>query len=118
MIGPMVADAAVMADAYAGEYRPSFVIIPMMILPMPTASATAEPDMPEKISDETTFTCPSPPLKQRLSRNGRIEPAQHEVHRRGADHRQPDAEPADCKQRQQQDGSGERLNHSRASLQK
>ena len=32
-----------------------------MIRPMPTASAMADPDMPEKISEDTTFTCPSPP---------------------------------------------------------
>ncbi len=36
----------------------------MMILPMPTASATALPDMPEKMSEDTTFTCPSPPRNQ------------------------------------------------------
>ena len=30
--------------------------MPMMILPMPAASATAEPDMPEKISEATTLT--------------------------------------------------------------
>lgn len=35
--------------------------MPMMILPMPAASATAEPDMPEKISEATMLTCPSPP---------------------------------------------------------
>ena len=36
----------------------------MMILPMPAASATAEPDMPEKISEAMTLTWPSPPLKR------------------------------------------------------
>ncbi len=36
----------------------------MMTLPMPAASATAEPDMPEKIRLETTLTWPRPPLKR------------------------------------------------------
>jgi len=35
--------------------------MPMMILPIPAASATAEPDMPEKITLATTLTWPSPP---------------------------------------------------------
>ena len=36
----------------------------MIIFPIPAASATAEPDIPEKIKEATTFTCPSPPLKR------------------------------------------------------
>ena len=35
----------------------------MMTFPIPAASATAEPDMPEKIKLATTFTWPRPPLK-------------------------------------------------------
>ena len=35
----------------------------MMILPIPAASATAEPDMPEKIRDATTLTCPKAALE-------------------------------------------------------
>ncbi len=36
-------------------------------LPTPTTSAMAEPDMPEKISDDTTFTWPMPPRKRPTS---------------------------------------------------
>jgi hypothetical protein len=64
MIGPMMAADAVIAAAYATGYFPSRVIMPMMIRPMPTASAIAEPDMPAKMTLETTFTCPSPPRRR------------------------------------------------------
>jgi hypothetical protein len=37
-------------------------------LPLPAASATAEPDMPAKITDCTTLTWPSPPRKRPTSR--------------------------------------------------
>ena len=39
----------------------------MMMRPIPAASATAEPDMPEKISEATTLTCPRPPRKRPTS---------------------------------------------------
>ncbi|MNL62678.1 hypothetical protein D3C87_1867210 [compost metagenome] len=53
----------------------------MMMRPMPTASAIAEPDMPEKMRLENTFTCPSPPRKrpttacEKRSRRSAREPA-------------------------------------------
>ena len=39
----------------------------MVSLPTPTTSAIAEPDMPEKISDDTTLTWPRPPRKRPTS---------------------------------------------------
>ncbi len=56
MIGPMTAAEAVMAAAYWTGYLPSRVIMPMMMRPMPTASAIAEPDMPAKMMLATTLT--------------------------------------------------------------
>ena len=55
--------------------------MPMMILPIPAASATAEPDIPEKISEAMTLTWPSPPRKrptmaiQKFSNRSEIVPA-------------------------------------------
>ena len=43
MIGPMTAVAAVSAAAKAGGYLPSLVIMSCIILPLPAASAMAEP---------------------------------------------------------------------------
>src|SRR3546814_7666506 len=45
MIGPITAVAAVSAAAKLGAYLPSFVIMFCIILPVPAASAMAEPDM-------------------------------------------------------------------------
>ena len=59
-----MAEAAVIAAAYPLVYLPLLVIMPIMIFPIPAASATAEPDIPEKISEATTLTCPKPPLKR------------------------------------------------------
>ena len=48
---------------------------------MPAASATAEPDIPEKIKEATTFTWPKPPLNlpttaiQKFSNRSVIVPA-------------------------------------------
>ncbi len=48
---------------------------------MPAASATADPDMPEKMSEAMTLTWPSPPLNrptvatQKLRSRSVIEPA-------------------------------------------
>src|SRR4051812_46272264 len=39
----------------------------MMMRPIPTASAIADPDMPAKIMLATTFTCPRPPRKRPTS---------------------------------------------------
>ena len=56
------------------------VIIPIIIFPIPAASATAEPDIPEKIKEATTLTCPNPPLNlpttatQKLSKRSVIVP--------------------------------------------
>ena len=56
IIGPIVAVAAVIAAAYPGLYRPLFTIIPIINFPIPAASATAEPDIPEKMRLATTLT--------------------------------------------------------------
>ena len=40
----------------------------MTILPLPAASAMAEPDMPAKMMLCTTFTWPSPPRKRPTSK--------------------------------------------------
>src|SRR3546814_20424624 len=50
MIGPITAVAAVSAAAKLGAYLPSFVIMFCIILPVPAASAMAEPDMPAKMT--------------------------------------------------------------------
>jgi hypothetical protein len=62
MMGPIVAEAAVIAAAYPGGKRFPFVIISIIIFPIPAASAIADPDIPEKINDATTLTWPNPPL--------------------------------------------------------
>ena len=67
MIGPMMAADALIAAAYAIGYLPSRVIMGMMMRPMPTASAIADPDMPAKMMFATTLTCPRPPLKRPTS---------------------------------------------------
>ena len=64
MIGPMTDDTQVSAAANAGGYFPSLVIIDCMILPEAAASASAEPDMLEKMMLCTTLTWARPPRKR------------------------------------------------------
>ncbi len=44
----------------------------MMTLPMPAASATAEPDMPEKIIEAMMLTWPSPPRSRPTSATQKV----------------------------------------------
>ena len=48
-------------------YLPSAVIIVCISLPLPAASAIAEPDMPAKMIDCTTLTWARPPRKRPTS---------------------------------------------------
>ena len=59
----MVAEAAVTAAANSRGY-PSSVMALISIVPSPAASATAEPDMPAKITLPTMFTWARPPRSQ------------------------------------------------------
>ena len=52
------------AAAKLDGYLPPCVIICCIILPVPTASAMAEPDMPAKMMLWTTLTCARPPRKR------------------------------------------------------
>src|SRR3546814_10241929 len=52
MIGPITAVAAVNAAAKLAGYRPSLVIMSCIILPVPAASAIAEPDRSEEHTSE------------------------------------------------------------------
>ncbi len=61
MMGPMTEDAAVNAAAKLAVYLPSFVIRTCMSLPLPAASASAEPDIPAKMMLCATLTCARPP---------------------------------------------------------
>ena len=63
MIGPMVEDAAVTPTARWSLYPRSRIAL-TSIVPSPPASATAAPDMPAKMTDAITLTCPSPPFSQ------------------------------------------------------
>ena len=80
MIGPITAVAAVSAAAKLGVYLPSAVISDCIILPVPAASAMAEPDMPAKMIDCRMLTKASPPRKrpttalQNSSRRAVIDP--------------------------------------------
>ena len=67
MIGPMTAVTAVSAAAKAAVYLPPDVIIVCIILPVPAASAIAEPDMPAKMMLCTTLTWARPPRKRPTS---------------------------------------------------
>ena len=67
MIGPITAEAAVSAAAKLGVYLPPRVIIICIILPVPAASAIAEPDMPAKMMLCTTLTWARPPRKRPTS---------------------------------------------------
>ncbi len=67
MIGPIVAATAVRAAAKARVYFPSRVISDCMSLPAPAASASADPDMLEKMMACATFTRASPPRKRPTS---------------------------------------------------
>ena len=60
MTGPMVDEAAVMAAENFHSYPLSFMAF-ISIMPSPAASATAAPDMPEKIMLAMTLTWPRPP---------------------------------------------------------
>src|SRR3546814_16969131 len=83
MIGPITAVAAVSAAAKLGAYLPSFVIMFCIILPVPAASAMAEPDMPAKMTLWRMLTWASPPRKrptkasQKRSRRSVMEPMFH-----------------------------------------
>ena len=61
------ADAAVSAAAKLAVYLPSCVIIVCISLPVPAASAIAEPDMPAKMMLCTTLTWARPPRKRPTS---------------------------------------------------
>ena len=58
----MVAEAAVTAAENFGSKPASFIAL-ISTWPMPAASPTAVPDMPEKIRLPTTLTCARPPVK-------------------------------------------------------
>ena len=60
MIGPMTLEVCVMAAANPRE-KPARSIAGMRTEPTAAVSATAEPEMPEKKIEETTFTWPRPP---------------------------------------------------------
>ena len=66
MIGPSVADAAVMPTANSVGYPWSCIAL-ISIVPRPPASATAVPDMPAKITLPMTLTWPRPPFSQPTS---------------------------------------------------
>ena len=55
------------AAAKAGVYLPPEVIIVCISLPLPAASAMAEPDMPAKMIDCSTLTWARPPRKRPTS---------------------------------------------------
>ncbi len=59
-IGPMVAEAAVMAQLNSGSYPSSFIAW-ISIFPRPAASAMADPVIPLKIREARTLTWPSAP---------------------------------------------------------
>ena len=59
-MGPIVAEAAVTAAAKGRGY-PSSVMALISMVPRPAASATAEPDIPAKITLPMTLTWASPP---------------------------------------------------------
>src|SRR5688500_7389198 len=59
-IGPTVADEAVTAPAKEGS-KPRFFMASISMRPSPPISASAAPDMPEKIRLPKMFTCASPP---------------------------------------------------------
>ena len=59
-IGPTTAEAPVTA-AENGAEKPFFFIAAISILPSPPTSASAAPDMPEKIRLEKMLTCARPP---------------------------------------------------------
>ena len=66
MIGPSVADAAVTPTACSTGYPWSFMAL-ISIVPMPAASASAVPDMPEKMTEPMMFTWARPPRIQPTS---------------------------------------------------
>ena len=59
-IGPMIAEEPVTAAA-KGTLKPFLRISSISMRPRPPMSASAEPDMPEKIRLPKMFTCASPP---------------------------------------------------------
>ena len=59
-IGPTVADAAVTAEAKAPE-KPFSFMARISICPRPPTSASAAPDIPEKIRLAKMLTCARPP---------------------------------------------------------
>ncbi len=64
MIGPITDETQVSAAAKAAGYLLLRVIIVCISLPEAAASASAEPDMLEKMTLCTTLTCASPPRKR------------------------------------------------------
>ncbi len=67
MIGAIVAEAAVMAQARPGGYLPCSRISFVATRPGPAASVMALPEMPEKIMLASTVTWPMPPRKRPTS---------------------------------------------------
>ena len=61
MMGPMVEAPRTMAAAKSLSY-PSFSMAGISMLPSPTASAVADPDIPAKMMEATTQTWPRPPV--------------------------------------------------------
>ena len=59
-IGPMVADATVMAAAYSAGYPWSSMDL-ISIFPKEALSAMAEPEIPAKTTLATTLACPNAP---------------------------------------------------------
>lgn len=58
----MIQDAAVIPPHISSSY-PASLIAFISNCPRPPASAIADPDIPEKIREAATFTCPIPPVK-------------------------------------------------------
>ena len=58
--GPIIDDAAVTEPEKSSSY-PALRMASISILPSPAASASAEPDIPEKNRLARMLTCPSPP---------------------------------------------------------
>ena len=93
MIGPMTDDTHVSAAANAGGYLPSRVIIDCIILPEAAASASAEPDMLEKMMLCTTLTWAKPAAETTDDRVAEVQQPVHDaagVHELGGEDEQRD----------------------------
>src|SRR6056297_326788 len=67
----MVEEAAVTPTAKPGSYPASRIAL-ISMEPSPPASATAAPDMPAKITEAPTLTCPRPPRIQPTSASAKL----------------------------------------------